>query len=379
MKRKLALVHWMPLEMYPPAMNLARELAAQGWDVTVFTTRNRHGLDDFSAPGVTVSRSSSPSQDGVTPRALVYAGFHFGTARKLISDAPDAVMYFEPQSSFPVFLAGMVRPGMPVFIHHHEYHEPAEFTRPGMRLARLFHKLEQKVLFPRAQWISHTNAARLELFLADNPTGLEQRSKVLPNMPPASWGDEPNNAWKYQQAGPLRMVYVGSLSREDTYIDSCVRWIQRQPAKTVTLDIFAYNADDDTRKFLLDLNSDIIHFHPEGAKYDDLPQLLRRFHTGLILYRAETSNFRHNASNKLFEYLACGLDVVFPAPMLGVKQYERSAETPRVMQVDFDSDTTGVAMLLHRGDLPAARPEESASEALAELSAALSVAVRKSR
>lgn len=379
MKRKLALVHWMPLEMYPPAVNLARELAAQGWDVTVFTTRNRHGLDDFSAPGVTVSRSNSTSRDEGAARAFAYGGFHFRTAAKLISNRPDAVIYFEPQSSLPVYLAGIARPGMPVFIHHHEYHEPAEFLKPGMRLARIFHNIEKKVLFPRAVWISHTNAARLELFLADNPVGLREKARILPNMPPASWGSEPNRAWSNSPSGPLRMVYVGSLSREDTYIESCVRWIQRQPDNSVTLDIYAYNADDDTREFLQGLNTDAIRFHPEGARYDDLPQLLRGFHTGLILYRARTANFRHNASNKLFEYLACGLDVVFPAPMLGVKQYERSNETPRVIQVDFDSDTTSVAILLNRGDLPQAKPEASASEALSDLLAAMAVAVANPR
>ncbi|MEO8577450.1 MAG: glycosyltransferase [Gemmatimonadales bacterium] len=371
---RVDLVHWMPVEMYPPTMNLARELAGRGWQVRIHTTHNRHGLREFEGNGIEIRRAASPVRGSSFGRAWSYAGFHLGTARRLAANPPDAVMYFEPQSSFPVLLATKARHGLPVFIHHHEYHEPAEFLAPGMRLARLFHDYEKRVLFPRARWISHTNEARLELFLADNGEDLRGKSRILRNLPPREWGSEPNRAWTGQNDGPFRMVYVGSLSCGDTYIEACTRWILAQPPHTVTLDVYAYNADDETREFLKSVEGPAIRFHQGGVPYDELPNVLRGFHAGLILYRARTLNYRHNASNKLFEYLACGLDALYPPTMRGVKQYERSDAAPRVIEVDFEAGNIDLAMLASRDGLPAAAYPGTASTEIERLADALTEA-----
>jgi hypothetical protein len=60
-----------------------------------------------------------------------------------------------------------------------------------------------------------------------------------------------------------------------------------------------------------------------------LPQVLSQYDVGLILYRCRTLNFVYNATNKLFEYLVCGLDVWYPPCMLGLKTYARSTIAPR--------------------------------------------------
>ena len=52
---------------------------------------------------------------------------------------------------------------------------------------------------------------------------------------------------------------------------------------------------------------------------------------GLILYKATTDNYRYNASNKLFEYLALNLSVMYSDKMLGIKPYEGG----RVQAFDF--------------------------------------------
>jgi len=360
---RVDIVHWMPVEMYPPVMNLARFLAGKGFSVSIHTTRNRHGLTEFSGNGIAVKRSASPASQP----ASAYSGFYLGTTRSLVSDTPDAVIYFEPQSSFPVFAAGLFRKNIPIFIHHHEYHTPEEFDNPGMRLARMFHSIEQRFVFPRASWISHTNDARRDLFLADNGESLREKTTILRNLPPASWLSEPNRAWRGGHARPLRMVYVGSLSCSDTYIEDCVKWVHAQDAGAVTLDVYAYNTDAQTADYLRSVESGTVRFHPKGVAYDELPQLLRDFHCGLILYKAHTVNYRHNASNKLFEYLACGLDVLFPPSMLGVKPYERTNHVPRVMEIDFAHGNIDLSMLSHRDGIPQAAPPPTAEDELAGL------------
>jgi hypothetical protein len=337
--RKLAVVHWAPVEMYPPVMNLIRYFAkANGWEVTVYTTENGYSLPVFSADGVRVVRSANPSNTNRVTASARYLAFYLSASTRLLRNRPQIVLYFEPQSSFPVTIARLFR-RFELFIHHHEYHTQAEFRERGMRLARLFHVLEQKHLFPRAHWISHTNSERLELFLADNPSASKESAHVLPNLPPADWPRSKSNAWSLAPPPPLRLVYVGSVSTSDTYIKELVEWVKHQSRASVSLDVYAYNTDAATRQFLESESGETVRFHPGGVSYDDLPNILSGYHTGVILNKARSLNYKHNASNKLFEYLAAGLDVIYPASMLGVRKYSRLDLNPRVIEVDFASKT----------------------------------------
>jgi hypothetical protein len=375
MKHKVSIVHWAPVEMYPPAVNLVRYLTDTGrWDVSLHTTRNGHKRTDFQYSGVAVHRSENPSGKKGATKASAYAAFQTQTTSRLVKEKPDVVIYFEPMSSLPVFLASTLGSRSKVFIHHHEYHEPGEFLRPGMRFAKTLHRIEQSRLFSRAQWISHTNAERLKMFLRDNPTAPASVSHVLPNLPSRSWSKDRGEPW-ISATAPLKLVYVGSLSRADTYIEEVVTWIQSAGGE-VTLDIYAYNLDADTRSWLGKLGDERVRFHPDGVEYADLPATLSKYHTGLILYKAQSLNYEYNASNKLFEYLACGLDVLFPSEMLGVQPYARDDRAPRVLEADFrNGKGLDIARLKNRGSIPFEPMTVFADDVLGELEREMNVAV----
>jgi hypothetical protein len=205
-----------------------------------------------------------------------------------------------------------------------------------MRMAGWFHRLEKSRLYPEANWISQTNETRMKLFLDDNSEIQPSQAAVLPNYPPSAWWNGENRAWSgLQPVAPIRFVYVGALSRADTFIEEAVSWIRGLGSEKATLDIFSYNLQAETRCWLRSVAGDGIRFHEEGIPYDDLPQRLRDFHAGLILYKGNTPNYIHNASNKLFEYLACGLDVLYPRQMEGVAPYACGDRRPRVIERDF--------------------------------------------
>ena len=286
---------------------------------------------------------------------MALAAFQLATAYRLITDPPDMVIYFEPTSAMPVAMAKAVRPDMRVFVHYHEYHAPSEFRGEGMRFTRVAHWIEKTFLLPKAVWISHTNAERLELFARDIPTANRARMHVLRNLPPASWSTDESSAWSDAAPPPLKLTYVGSLSLSDTYLESIVQWVHSSNGG-VTLDIYAYNVDAATAEWLSDNTRDGVTYFPEGVEYDDIPALLRSYHTGLLLYRARTVNYQHNASNKLFEYLACSLDVLYPSRMLGVKPFARSDSSPRVIETDFESGVLPPIDYLSSRDGIPARP-----------------------
>jgi len=358
--------------MYPPVTNLIRSLVRGGFSLQVHSSYNRFEGIPFACASTLIYRNANPAIGGAVLKLGKYAWFQLSTLVRMIVQRPDAIIYIEPSSSFPVYLYSLLRPRVPVFIHHHEYHSPDQFLRPGMRLIRWFHRLEQQRLLLRARWVSHTNAKRLELFCQDCPGVPKTARRILPNYPPGKWREGANSAWA-QTNGPFRFVYVGSLSLRDTFLEGFVRWLLTQPPGSVQFDVYAYNLDAPTRGFLEQAHGEVIRFFPKGVAYDDLPEMLRQYRAGVILYRAETLNYRYNETNKLFEYLICGLDVWYSQRMEGVRPHARANVRPRVIECDFENmGSRDWTPLLDRAvDLPAGPPVPDAESAIAPLLAAI--------
>ena len=100
--------------------------------------------------------------------------------------------------------------------------------------------------------------------------------------------------------------------------------------------------------------------------------MLAQYDVGVILYRCNTTNYKYNASNKLFEYLACGLEVWYPPQMLGVKPYSQNDVFPRVMEVDYDQlGDLDLTKMQSRNHLSAADAPPSCEQEFKKLLAAI--------
>ena len=353
---KLAIIHQLPLEYYPPAINAIRYFSEQSdMQTLVVSSENEKGRTTYSNDNVRLLRfRTGKGLDPIYQRWRYSASWHWQTAKAIANFRPDVLLYFEPHSALAAAIYYRWRKGKArLFIHHHEYYAPSDYQQPGNRQTRINHFFERRSLFARADWISQTNTDRLRLFQEDHPEVKAQSLYAMPNFPPKNW-TACVNADRDDFGSPiLKLVYVGSLSLHDTYIGPLVNWLLEHPDCRMTLDIFAYNTDPTTRKFLNTINGNIVRFHDTGIAYEELPKLLQQFDVGIILYRCRTVNYQFNASNKLFEYLICGLDVWYPPAMLGVKPYMRSDAYPRVIEVDFeDLDSLPWNTLCSRKGLP---------------------------
>lgn len=371
--KRLAVVHWFPIEYYPPVTNILNYFAQNSeFRIVCFTTHNTKKREPFFNSAFPVYRCEFPQHGQTRLRRLYsYMVFPLVVFLRLLWFRPDAILYLEPQSVMPVFLYTLLARRCRIFVHNHEYHDPHQFLRPGMRLVRIYHWLERRRIFAKAVWISQTNSDRVRLFHNDFPNLDPARLHVLPNFPPRSWTATVNQAWS--KAGErLRLVYVGSLSVEDTFIREVVEWMESREADQCELDVYSFNQTPDVRRLFDETKNRRIRFHPQGVAYEQLPEILSQYHVGLILYKANTTNYVFNASNKLFEYLALGLDVWFPGQMLGVKPYARMDRAPRVVEVAFEQlSGFNPDILMNRDSLPLCPLEECCETALAPLEAAL--------
>ena len=331
--KRLAVVHYLPLEFYPPAVNFLNAIAKKELlNTKVWTTHNNKKRKVYKNPTLSsISRTIAPKKNDYKGfRLLKYLLFNFKTFMGLLFFNPEVILYYESYSAGPVYwYLKYFSTNKRLFIHCHEYFDPQWYAK-GMSLVKLYHTYEKKYLYPNAAWISHTNAQRVAFFLADHPKLSSEVLKIMPNYPPKIWSSQVNGKSKASK-DIIRTVYVGSLSLKDTFIREYCDWVLKQNGK-VCFHVYAYNLDDDTIEYLSSLNTDYIVFYTKGVEYNKMPALLADYDIGLILYKAHTKNYKHNAPNKLFEYLACKLLVLYPDVMSGMALYQ----SDNVIRLNFE-------------------------------------------
>jgi hypothetical protein len=334
---RLAVIHWFPLEQFPPAQNMLNFLASQPNNhILCCTTRRRLEAYRFDNSTIILKHSSFPERDlARIKRFLLLVWFPIWTFFRLFLFRPTHVFYIEPHSAPATFLYCLLFPATRLLCHYHEYREPSHFRKRGNFIARVGYQLERLSLFKKLEWISHTNLDRVRLFLADNPRVSETKVHELPNLPPANW--QVNSERKpAKDVTCLRMVYVGAISLRDTYIEALVQWVESFSHDEIKLDLYINNIDTETLDFLEKHRSSNLTVHRYGVPYAQLPSVLPNYDIGLILYRCNSINYVYNAPNKLFEYLTCGLNVLYPKQMLGAAPYGRNNVRPWVIAVDFE-------------------------------------------
>lgn len=331
---KLVIIHFSPIEFYPPVQNLVRVLETSNLPdhIMLLSTKGNVGISQFTprASKVRIFRlSKSDHRAPAGQRYWHYLCFFLASTFILLWHRPKKVFYFETISAFPAFFyKKFANPRAQLFIHYHEYTSPREYLS-GMLLVRFFHYLEKKI-YSKAVWISHTNEYRMKLFESDiAPIGIKAKY-ILPNYPPRSWKHSPHSI-----NSPLRIVYVGALSLKTMYTKQFAEWVVAQD-ELVTWDIYCYNYDEEVANFIRNLGATNILVH-QGIPYENLPEVICQFDVGVILYNGHIPNYIYNAPNKLFEYLACGLDVWFPKLMETSLDFVRTDTFPKVIALDFDT------------------------------------------
>ena len=330
---KLFILHFSPLESYPPVQNLLSYLKQNLSRKNVFvitTATNVAVLRNFkSASSQTrIRRFGKSGQNlGLLQRYWSYIFFNLGSIIYLIIKYPSHILYYETLSAFPVYIyKRYLNKQSKVFIHYHEYTSPKEYEG-GMILTKWFHKKE-KWLYSHACWVSHTNKFRMSYFLDDIKPIELSNTHVFPNYPSIKWSDSTDN----KIADPLRVIYVGALSMDTMYTKEFAEWVMLQKGRVIW-DVYSNNITAEAKSYLLG-NVKWITLK-SGVNYNELPPILKKYNVGVILYTGHIPNYIYNAPNKLFEYMACGLDVWFPDKLTGSYDYITHDTYPKVYSFDF--------------------------------------------
>jgi hypothetical protein len=344
------ILHFQPLEGYPPIQNILSFFSGKD-DLKVICCSTRGNFDySWDDDNVVVHRFGLiGSQISTYRRLLSYVFYNLATLFKLIVLVPERVLYIESLSAWPAIIyKKFFNSKAKLFIHYHEYTTPREYAQ-GMKLAKYFHSIEKK-WYTRTSWISHTNKFRLDKFIEDE--GLEEQENkifhVMPNYPPLEWK---NHSTVPKNDGTVRLVYVGySISFDSMNAKELCDWVLKHEG--VELHCYFHKPSVDLESYVVQEETNKIQTH-QSIPYNYIPAILSQYDIGVMLYKGSSDNYKYNATNKLFEYLACGLDVWFPKHMLGAMEYVCEDASPRVLALDFERlDHYSLEYLLGEGDLP---------------------------
>lgn len=244
----------------------------------------------------------------------------------------NSVLYYESISAMPivVYLFFFKRSRLRIFAHFHEYFSKEEYLRQSL-LERLGRKYEQS-LFKRAEWISHTNEDRLDLFKKDIDFNIEASVlKTMPNYPSKSWMST-NTMISTKREDKIRLLHIGSISFGGMYLKE----VLNQYGNNDKFEIHFYSHVKDVLliKTLKRYNN---VYHHGSIDYNKIPELKNKYDVGLVLYKGLSLNFTYNAPNKIFEYLALDLDVWCSDKLVTARHYANEISFPKVIMVDFDN------------------------------------------
>jgi hypothetical protein len=333
--QKIVLIHFHPLENYPPVMNFIRY-----WEdhhpeekLFVYTTNCFSDLSVFktSSDRIIIKRFiKGRTQTNFFSKLDKYVSFYGGVLWSMIRVKPERILYYETISSFPATVyRKFFNTKVKLLIHYHEYTSPREYEG-DMWLTRRFHKTERKI-YPFTDWISHTNEDRMRKFLEDNPGISIPNRFILPNYPPKSWFTKRESAIGL----PVKLVYIGAVSLDTMFTKELAEWVTQQKGK-VSWDIYASNITAAAKDYLLTLAREGNPIHFRGSiDYFFLPQTLAKYDIGIILYKGHIPNYVYNVPNKLFEYHTCGLDVWFPVSMVSSLPLATINTYPKIIPLDF--------------------------------------------
>ena len=337
-KDRIFIIHFQPLERYPPIMNLLDYLSTNAVeDIVVISTHNETGsvFQEYKSrsENVEVKRTPVIVADSIF-RIFSYLFFNVSTFYLLLKYKPKSVLYFETISSWPAIMYKKLKGHkVKLLVHYHEYMSPVEY-RQNMRLVTKMYKLEGKMFPDNYSWISHTNQNRLNNFINDHH--LEKSNQfifhTMPNYPSKYWAKEKTS---FNSSRKVRLVYVGSLGLQTMYLKELVTWVLSNK-QSLSLNFYSHNIEEEAKMFLKSINDDCIIFH-NACNYEELPGILKNFDVGLVIYKPVSENWIQNAPNKVFEYLACGLDVWFSKTITYALSIARENVYPKIIPLDFDN------------------------------------------
>ena len=333
--RLLAAIYHNP-DYYPPTVNAITQLSAE-FRVTLVCRAIERPFRRWPA-GVTIERCGASGPDasitidansieansidansieakisqGAIAKLAEYRGFRAALKRTVARERPRVIYAWDPHAFAAAIAAGAPRAGIPIVYHLHELPEASRAALVSLqgwinRYALRATRLAATVIFPEknraARYLARAGDARAALIVPNCPA-----RDFVPALPP--WDDLIARRWRGRE-----LLYMGTLGaangnleavRALGLLDPMIRLTMIGPAGASLGAAIAQLARAVGVAGRVAL--------PGWIPHGELPARAIRAAAGLSLHKAVNRNleFAASATNKIFEYAACGLPVIVP-------------------------------------------------------------------
>ena len=181
--KKVSILHYMPLEYYPPVTNFLNYLSGSKlFKLSVYSTYNSKNRKEYdSKRGTTIFRAKLPHKDDtVLVRLANFFKYNINFTYKIFREKPDVLIYYESISVLPAlfYLIFKSRNKVNLVIIHHEYFSKEWYRTTAPIVVKFNHFLEKLYLYDRADSISQTNPDRSSRFAQDNNIDLNKLFEI---------------------------------------------------------------------------------------------------------------------------------------------------------------------------------------------------------
>lgn len=325
--------------MYPPAINFATYLSDNFQsndltDITLVTTKPNTELHQVSLPNVQIIRYQGIAEGMSAFKKLrQYLYVYTAVTFKLFKYKPQSLFYYETLSSLPFVIYSVFYKKINLYIHYHELftHEQLQKGRP---LHKFLNLLENRFLYARAKWISETNSQRMTIFLEQYGLAFDFiKHRILPNYPPKKWIEHPmRNQVEDENTNKIKLLHIGSLSFETMFLNEILEHFGNNDRFEITF--YSHITDNDSIEKLKSYRNVIFK---GSINYREIPNLKGMYDVGLVIYKGNSLNVIYSAPNKIFEYLALGLDVWCSDKLITAQEFQTQETYPKLVMVDFEN------------------------------------------
>jgi hypothetical protein len=296
-------------EFFPPTLNAVDELSTSAASITVLA-RNVKSEEWQYPANVKLHLSGAFKPIGETEKAslpwkiwsfLQFTANFFKLLRKY---QPEWVVCYDSIPLLSFRLANLLLNGQwRLWYHNHDVYETGSagrFSISGMAIT------SEKNYFHHINLFTLPSEERIEYFPINKLKGVHF---ILPNYP------SKRRTGHFSKEIPdsdsqLKLIYQGHIG-EGHGLDEIIIYLNNRP--DISLTIIGYGDSNTIKKLkLLIVNNLQIRILPPIA-YSKLAQLTRDHHVGLAIHKPVNTAFRTAAlaSNKIYEYAASGLAILY--------------------------------------------------------------------
>ena len=159
---RIVILHYQPIEYYPPVMNILNNLSYFNVEIIVLTSSNDKGLAQFTHDGINIKRIDPPFSKFKFFKSIRHLYYSIFAVFVLILKRPSKILYYETFSVLPAYVYKVLWQGTEIYNHCHEYYSNEWYRKSGF-IMRFLHNIEKKSFFEKCKIISHTNSDRIKL------------------------------------------------------------------------------------------------------------------------------------------------------------------------------------------------------------------------